>query len=44
MGWIIKRASAQSNVMAVSRIQKPDGTFEFVGVADPRDIGTSAGE
>ncbi len=44
MGWKIVRESAQSNVMAVSRIQKPDGTFELVGVADPRDIGTSAGE
>lgn len=44
MGWKIERESAQSNVMAVSRIEKPDGSFEFVGVADPRDIGTSAGE
>ncbi len=44
MGWKVERESAQSNIMAVSRIQKPDGTFEFVGVADPRDIGTSAGE
>ncbi len=44
LGWAIKRAQAQCNVMAVSRVQKADGSFELVGVADPRDIGTSAGE
>jgi gamma-glutamyltranspeptidase/glutathione hydrolase len=44
IGWKIERAPAQCHIMAVSRIQKPDGSFELVGVADPRDIGTSAGE
>jgi gamma-glutamyltranspeptidase/glutathione hydrolase len=38
-GWKIKRMPAQSNVMAVSR----EGD-ELIGVADPRDIGTSKGE
>ena len=39
MGWEIKRVPAQSNVMAIAREGK-----ELVGVADPRDIGTSKGE
>ena len=41
IGWKIKRESAASNVMAVSRSEK---NAELVGVSDPRDIGTSAGE
>ena len=38
-GWKVKRVPAQSNVMAVAR----EGD-ELIGVADPRDIGTSQGE
>jgi gamma-glutamyltranspeptidase/glutathione hydrolase len=38
-GWKLKRVRTQSNVMAVARTE--DG---FVGVSDPRDAGTSAGE
>jgi gamma-glutamyltranspeptidase/glutathione hydrolase len=38
-GWRIRRVPPQSNVMAVARTQ--DG---FIGVSDPRDAGTSAGE
>ena len=44
MGWIVKRAGAQSNVMAVSREMIDQKTSELTGVSDPRDIGTSAGE
>ena len=39
MGWRIKRTATQSNIMAVA--------FEgdtLIGVADPRDIGTSGGD
>jgi gamma-glutamyltranspeptidase/glutathione hydrolase len=39
LGWTIQRVPAQSNVMAVAL----DGE-NLVGVADPRDIGTSKGE
>ncbi len=38
-GWKLRRVPPQSNVMAVARTE--DG---FVGVSDPRDAGTSAGE
>lgn len=38
-GWKVKRVMAQSNVMAIAR----EGN-DLVGVADPRDIGTSSGE
>ncbi len=38
-GWLIKRVPGQSHVMAVAR----EGS-DLVGVADPRDIGTSKGE
>ncbi|MBC7396770.1 MAG: gamma-glutamyltransferase, partial [Bdellovibrionales bacterium] len=38
-GWLLKRAGAQSNVMAIAA---ENGTL--TGVADPRDIGTSQGE
>ncbi len=38
-GWRIKRVPTQSRVMAVAR----EGD-ELIGVADPRDIGTSSGE
>ncbi len=38
-GWKLRRVPPQSNVMAVARTD--DG---FVGVSDPRDAGTSAGE
>jgi gamma-glutamyltranspeptidase/glutathione hydrolase len=38
-GWKIKRVAPQSNVMAVARSSEG-----FVGVSDPRDAGTSAGE
>jgi gamma-glutamyltranspeptidase/glutathione hydrolase len=38
MGWTIKRMPPQSNVMAVVR----EGDM-LIGVADPRDIGTSGG-
>lgn len=38
-GWTIKRIPGQSAIMAVSRVGN-----EMVGVADPRDIGTSQGE
>ena len=37
LGWKIKRVPGQSNVMAVAR----DGN-SLIGVADPRDAGTSA--
>jgi gamma-glutamyltranspeptidase/glutathione hydrolase len=39
MGWIVKRVPGQSNIMAVAL----EGDT-LVGVADPRDIGTSKGE
>ena len=39
LGWKIKRVTGQGNVMAVAR----EGD-DLVGVADPRDIGTSLGE
>jgi gamma-glutamyltranspeptidase/glutathione hydrolase len=39
MGWNVKLIGSQSHVMAVA--QDENG---LVGVADPRDIGTSAGE
>ncbi len=38
-GWVINRTDAESNVMAIAL----EGDT-FVGVADPRDIGTSQGE
>jgi gamma-glutamyltranspeptidase/glutathione hydrolase len=38
-GWKWRRVPPQSNVMAVAR---PDEGF--IGVSDPRDAGTSAGE
>jgi len=40
MGWAIRRIPGQSNVMAVAR----EESGELIGVADPRDIGTSAGD
>jgi gamma-glutamyltranspeptidase/glutathione hydrolase len=43
MGWVIKRESAQSNVMAVSR-ESANNSSVLIGVSDPRDSGTSAGE
>lgn len=44
MGWKTKRTGGQGNVMAVAKEQNSDGSSGFVGVADPRDIGTSQGE
>ena len=43
-GWEIKRSGAQCNVMAVSRETSDKNSTILVGVSDPRDIGTSAGE
>ncbi len=44
LGWVIKRASGQSNVMAVSRLKSAKNPTILTGVSDPRDAGTSAGE
>ena len=38
-GWKLRRVPPQSNVMAVARTREG-----FIGVSDPRDAGTSAGE